>query len=218
MTLKIDQIIRSRRRTIALEITADARLIVRIPRWASPKSAEKVVAEKAAWIAKKLHEMRSRQSAVPVRRFATGEEFLYLGELYKLHIAEGKPFFANGFNLPKTANAREIFEKWYRAEALRVFSQRVARYGFLTNLKPKSLRITNTRRQWGSCNGKNVIALTWRLIMAPLEVIDYVVVHELAHLAERNHSPRFWRKVGEIFPDYKKQRKWLKDNGHLLVL
>jgi predicted metal-dependent hydrolase len=85
-------------------------------------------------------------------------------------------------------------------------------------LKPVAIKITEARKRWGSCGSKGTLNFSWRLIMAPMEVIDYVIVHELAHIGQLNHSPTYWRKVAEILPDYKKREKWLKENGGLLSI
>ena len=101
-------------------------------------------------------------------------------------------------------------------KAQEVFSQRVAYYSSKANSPYKRIRISQARSRWGSCGAKGNLNFSWRLIMAPLEVIDYVVAHEVAHLKIKNHSKHFWLWVEQLFPDYRQQRKWLKTNGHLL--
>ncbi len=114
--------------------------------------------------------------------------------------------------------AKEAFTAWYRAQAHPLIEERVrafaARYGF----NYKQLKITSARTRWGSCSSRGTLSFTWRLAMAPPECIDYVVVHELAHLRVANHSPAFWREVGAILPDFKERRKWLRVTGRLLTL
>ena len=111
-----------------------------------------------------------------------------------------------------------VFEKWYRARALQVLSERVnllaARFGF----RYEKLRITSARTRWGSCSSRGTLSFVWRLVMAPLEVIDYVVIHELTHLKIKNHSAQFWAEVARLMPAYKSSRDWLKKNGHFLTL
>jgi predicted metal-dependent hydrolase len=110
------------------------------------------------------------------------------------------------------------FENWYkeRAKALipRRVSQLAAQYGF----EYQRIRITSARTRWGSCSSRGTLSFTWRLVMAPEEMIDYVIVHELVHLHIHNHSKEFWTKVGLIMPGYKAKRLWLKKNGPLLTL
>lgn len=94
----------------------------------------------------------------------------------------------------------------------------IERYGPPNGLVPSALRIKDQKRLWGSCTAADVINLNWRLILAPVDVFDYVVVHELCHLRHRHHQPPFWQAVGEVMPDYDDHRRWLKINGHLLTL
>ncbi|MGI9450446.1 MAG: M48 family metallopeptidase [Geminicoccaceae bacterium] len=94
----------------------------------------------------------------------------------------------------------------------------IERYGPPNGLVPSALRIKDQKRLWGSCTASGVINLNWRLVLAPIEVFDYVVVHELCHLRHRHHQPPFWQAVGGVMPDYDDHRRWLKTNGHLLTL
>ncbi|HVN67745.1 MAG TPA: M48 family metallopeptidase [Candidatus Sulfotelmatobacter sp.] len=101
-------------------------------------------------------------------------------------------------------------------EAEKVVRERCGWFAARTGWQPAGIRISNARRRWGSCGINGTLHFSWRLARAPLPVIDYVVVHELAHLAERNHSRRFWAKVAAVLPDFRRQRRWLRKNGHLL--
>jgi predicted metal-dependent hydrolase len=109
--------------------------------------------------------------------------------------------------LPRAA---AVFEAWYRRQARLVLAERVAAYAWQTGLQPKKLRIGAARTRWGSCSSKGTLSFTWRLVMAPQQVVDYVVVHELCHLQVKNHSRDFWARVKAILPDYKQQVGWLK--------
>ena len=116
------------------------------------------------------------------------------------------------------ARAAEVFSAWYRQQARRVIEERVKWYATRFGLKYSAVRISSARTRWGSCSSRGSLSFTWRLVIAPLEVIDYVVAHELAHLRVRNHSPAFWREVESILPDYKVRQKWLKTNGKSLEI
>ena len=109
-------------------------------------------------------------------------------------------------------------EDWYRAEAVKIFRERVSHYQDCVGPQPRNIRVKEFRGQWGSASRRGILSFNWRLLLAPLEVVDYVVVHELAHLEHPNHSRRFWAKVGEIFPDYLSCRRWLRTHGRLLRL
>ncbi len=157
------------------------------------------------------------------KEFVNGEGFLYLGKYYKLYIVKDQtePLrFENGFYLSESAlpNAKEIFIEWYKEQAFRKISERVSFYANAGGFKYKRVGITSTMKRWGSCSSDNSLNFSWRLIMAPLRVIDYVVAHELAHTLEKNHSKNFWSIVKALMPAYKKQEMWLKEHGHLLRL
>lgn len=144
-----------------------------------------------------------------------------MGRNYKLTIVEEQEVplkFQNGFYLSKEAltNAKDIFIQWYKEEAYHKIAEQVEFYAKRAGLKYNKVKITNAQKRWGSCSSANNLNFSWSLIMAPLKVLDYVVVHELCHLIERNHSQRFWTKVKTMMPDYEKYRDWLNEYGYLL--
>jgi predicted metal-dependent hydrolase len=124
-------------------------------------------------------------------------------------------FYLSRHRLPE---APAVFEAWYRAQARRLISERVKHYAARNGFAYKRVSITRAKTRWGSCGSGGTLNFSWRLVLAPLEIIDYVVVHELAHLEVKNHSSVFWEKVEALMPDYKERRKWLKDNGQALSL
>ncbi len=217
-------IIRTRRKTIALILMPDGRLVVRAPLHTTQHQIDEMIDQKAGWIREKQKVALERQTQHPHHRFAEGETFLYLGESYPLQRTDrARPLLAleNGqFLLSRSVQKDkvDIFIAWYREQARRVFDERIACYENLTGLRHKLLKISSARSRWGSCSSIGTLSFPWRLVMAPLPVIDYVVVHELAHLVEPNHSTRFWQKVENILPDYRQRLAWLKNNGHLLNL
>ncbi len=220
----ISQIIRTKRKTVALLVDHDGRLVVRAPLRATKKQIQQLVEEQAEWIRGMQEKALARYPQAKPRRFASGEEFWFLGKLFRLEIVTGacpplaldEPncrFLLDALAAPQ---ARLVFTKWYRQQAARVLAERVtwaaARYGFSYT----KIRITSARTRWGSCSTRGTLSFPWRLVMAPLAVIDYVVVHELVHTRERNHARSFWERVKAIAPDYKQHIKWLAENGHLL--
>jgi len=114
--------------------------------------------------------------------------------------------------------AESLFTTWYKKQARKVLTGRVKFFANKYDFKVRKIRISSARTRWGSCSQKGTLSYTWRLVMAPSNVIDYVVVHELCHLKEMNHSKAFWLQVEAILPDYKQRRKWLKDKGKFLAL
>lgn len=113
---------------------------------------------------------------------------------------------------------KHYFVLWYKRKAREYFRERVDFFSRMLKLQPGSLKITSARSRWGSCSEDNNLAFSFRLIMAPAAVIDYVVVHELMHIREKNHSPGFWRQVASVMPQYKLHRRWLKDNNSKFAL
>jgi predicted metal-dependent hydrolase len=221
--MKIDQIIRTRRKTIALIVDPQGHLIVRAPLHTSETQIGKIVKQKSGWIEKKKQLALQRQPLEAVDRFREGREFYYLGKPYPLVVVGSRqPLLAlNGrFELARLAlpDAARVFEKWYRAQARRELSERAAQLASRFGFQFQRLSINGARTRWGSCGLRGSLNFTWRLVMAPQPVIDYVIVHELAHLQIRNHSSGFWELVEKLLPEYRNQRAWLKQNGHLLDL
>jgi predicted metal-dependent hydrolase len=224
--IKIDKIIRSKRKTIALTVMADATLIVRAPMRTPLYYIHDLVAKKLPWIKKRKALANRLNDTYKKKEFVDGEGFLYLGDTYKLKLSDHKQIelndhlmfpreFLSCTDLPR---ANEKMIEWYKAQALKEISARVARLSRVTGWEYKSVKISNAKKRWGSCGPSGTLNFSWRLIMAPPEIVDYLVVHELAHLKHRNHSARFWNTVKAILPDYKERDRWLKDNGRSLNL
>ena len=220
--ISIDEIIRSKRKTIALIVDMDGRVIVRAPSNATSKQIEEFIDEKEEWIRSKK-EMADKLPRVLPKAYITGEDFYYLGRSYPLEIVDeqSKPLIlTEKFLLTRTAlpHAEEIFTRWYKNQARRVITQRVEKFAKENGFVYKRIRITSAKTRWGSCSSKDSLNFTWRLVMAPIYAIDYVVIHELVHLEEKNHSKAYWYKVKKLMPDYKYRRSWLHDHGQTLTL
>jgi hypothetical protein len=223
MPIPIDHLFHSRRRTIALIVQRDGSLTVRAPLRMPDEQILEFVHSHAGWIHKKQAQVKAAPS-FPRKQFVNGESFLYLGNEYPLSLVEVQKhglIFTNShfrMKLSSPTRARGFFIRWYKQQALKVFSERVARYSHQNGFHFQKIRISSARTRWGSCSPKGRLSFTWRLVLAPLDVIDYVVVHELAHTQIPNHSKIFWARVAEIMPDYKKRLAWLKKNGRFLTL
>ncbi len=214
------KVIRSRRKSIALVIQPNGELLVRAPKRATRKQINDLVEKHAAWIAKKQIQAKETQALFAPHLFQEGESFPLLGENYSLEIVDvEKPklvFAADKFQLAKSSKggAEAIFERWYKKQARKIFATRVEYYSQKYGFSYKKVKLSSAKKRWGSCSAKGNLNLTWRLVMMPSEIIDYVIVHELCHLRELNHSKAFWAEVGRILPDYQTRRKWLKENGN----
>lgn len=221
--INIEAIIKSKRKTIALEITDRATLVVRAPYYVSKKAINEVIEKHKKWIEKNIERKQEENKRKVEKEFVSGESFLYLGRAYRLFIVKNQKIplvFDNAFYLEEEYKpfARELFEKWYKESAQTFIEKRLDYYSNLTGIKFGRTRITSAKRRWGSCSKEGNLCFSYRLVMAPVSVIDYVVVHELCHIDEHNHSSAFWEKVRVILPDYKKEINWLKENGYLLFL
>jgi predicted metal-dependent hydrolase len=220
------QVIRSRRRrrTFSIQIRENGKVVCRVPYHAPAKAVDQFLREKWPWVEKKLAEQKVFGEGVE-KAFVAGETFLYLGESNTLEIVDedGRVPLELSFGrfiLRKKyqSRARDVFIGWYKKEAKDRLGERVMFLSERLSLRPTGLRITSARARWGSCSHRNRLCFCWRIMMAPIEVIDYVLIHELFHIVEKNHSPRFWSLVEQILPDYKKSRRWLRENGHRLNL
>jgi predicted metal-dependent hydrolase len=152
-----------------------------------------------------------------------GENFLFMGQVYPLTIVPRQrsalTFDGASFRLAKSGLpiAEEAFLRWYKSQATLLLFKRVLFFAINYGFQYQKIRITSARTRWGSCNSRGTLSFTYRLVMAPAEVVDYVVLHELVHTQIKNHSKTFWNKVGELMPDYKVRLAWLKKNGKFLV-
>ena len=206
---------RVRRHTIGLQIGVNG-LEVSAPRWVSIREIERVIEEKRAWIERKLTERETwrEKEAVDAIRFEEGGLIPYRGMRVKISLGRPKTELLEegkilAVALPLNAEesrVREAVRVWLVSEAERRIGERLKFYSEKAHLVPSSWRLANTRGRWGSCTTKGVIRLCWRLIFFTDDVLDYVVVHELAHLAHMDHSESFWKTVEGIYPAYVEAR------------
>jgi predicted metal-dependent hydrolase len=218
-------IVRSNRRSICLEIRDNASLLVRAPFSLSPEIIGSFIRQKQGWIERKLE--HARRKKVVSKKFENNEEFYYLGKpcilniisqgRVPLELLEQDGIKVFHFSKEYLSHARKIFTGWYKEQAKNIIRQRVVFFSLSNRLDYSRITLRDAATCWGSCGRNNSLNFNWRLIMAPLEVLDYVVVHELAHTRHKNHSRVFWESVENILPDYKIRRKWLKDNRYELM-
>jgi predicted metal-dependent hydrolase len=189
------------------------------------------VEQSRAWIDAKLAALQRVLAAHPGSpRLIDGSTILYRGEPIQLRVRAGaRPQVREGCGIELTVPAalgdvdreaavERVLTRWLRWSAQNDALLYVHRHGRRHDLMPAAVRIKQQKRLWGSCTAKGAINLNWRLILAPPAVFEYVVVHELCHLREPNHQAPFWRLVGHILPEFERQRRWLRANGHLLTL
>lgn len=218
------QLILSKRKTISIEVLQDGAIKVRAPIGVDKEKIIEQVIKKGEWIIAKRAEVKERFSNKPTREFKNGEKFMYLGKEYSLKVIIDNRIkkirvsiiedeiiietYTKAFDKIKKA-----LELWYRDMAIKKIRERVKHYEKYYPMKPKSIRVKEQKRRWGSCTYYNDLLFNWRIIMAPVEVIDYVVVHEMTHMVHKNHSKDYWNEVSRIMMDYKSRSNWLKENG-----
>ena len=214
---------RSARRSIGFAIDSTG-LTITAPRWVTLTDIETAITEKQRWIFTKLIEWQTRveQRALPKVDWKDGAEVPYLGQPVRVKL--GSPQGTLAFSardaalqvpLPLQADPQQIKDRvqgWLQGEAKRVFGERLAIYAAKLGVNYRAYALSSAATRWGSCSSDGKIRLNWRLIHFPLSIIDYVVAHELAHLREMNHSPRFWQTVESIFPEFREARQTLKSH------
>ncbi len=216
---------RSSRRTISIRIKNTGQIIVGCPLKTPFTYIEKLLSEKERWIVQKLEEIRVKSPAVIEKSFESGDLFYYLGKSYRLKIVEksitkkADLHFEDELMVLEISRAddkdkiKSSLKSWYISKAAELLVERIRIYSSVVGVSPKKVTVKEQKTRWGSCSSKGNINLNWKLVMSPLSVVDYVVIHELCHMKEMNHSGRFWELVEAVMPEYKVYRKWLKENG-----
>ena len=209
----------SKRKSVGIQVLPNAHVKVSVPTFFPKFMVSHILKEKEDWIRAAQQRMLAKQAST-----LTDGYYLYLGKEYQLALRPGqKELVSISENNISVATPNKKFVKtyltsWYKQEARRIISQRVSHYAKIVGLDFKSVAITSAETRWGSCSSNKTLNFNWKLIMAPLAVIDYVVAHELAHLTEMNHSRDFWETVRKMYPLYREYRTWLRRNGERLTV
>lgn len=219
------QVVRSRRKTADIVLERDGSLVVRVPRELPPAQIDRIVDAKRVWIHRNLAEWRELNAAGIRREFRSGEGFLYLGRSYRLLLVsnQGEPLSLKSgrFCLHRSlahvpSAAREAFVDYYAARGNERISDRVHYYAPKVGVTPARFIVRELGHRWASCSPNGNLAFHWKCMMAPLTVIDYIVVHELCHFLVLNHTEAFWNEIDKIMPDYRERKDWLRRNGAAL--
>jgi predicted metal-dependent hydrolase len=219
----------SGRKTVAISIGTDADVRVLAPSRIEEKEIYAIVHGKMPWIRKKVEEIRKHNAGLSKKRFESGEKFLFLGQEYPLLVngtsgQRGRTHFDGSqwtvflpLSLPACQHAVAVKKKmiqWYRTQAQEILGGRIFHYSRLVGKEPKKITVRTQKRLWGSCHfSTQAVYLNWQIVLSPLEMVDYVVVHELCHLLVPDHSAKFWKKVEALIPDFRRRRQWLKDHA-----
>jgi len=214
-----------RKKTVAISINPNAQVVISVPSFLTQEAVRDLVRKKARWIFSKQDYFKNTARLFPKKELVSGEELMFLGRRYRLKIkrleTKEAPLAAErtGRRILVTAPQdlgeekraiRDALIAWFVPEAEKIIQQRVKRYSVRLGIQPKEVIIKNQERRWGSCSKSGVVRLNWKIIMAPISVVDYVIVHELCHLRVTNHSQEFWNLVSSVLPDYELRRDWLK--------
>lgn len=213
----------ARRKTLRITVERDCSVVVHAPEGTDPERIRRAVESKRLWIYEKT---RHPQKALgephpPGTELVSGESLLYLGRHYLIEIADREGYaieFRNRFIIPKAraAGRTEVFREWLQARARELILPRVRKQARALGVTYQEAKISDGQYRWGSCTPDGNLNFNWRLIKAPLFVIDYVIAHELAHLREPNHGPQFWAIVRAAVVRMDQAKDWLKANGQLL--
>jgi predicted metal-dependent hydrolase len=210
----------SQRKKLTITVERDRSVVVMAPLGTSPDTIRDIVESRKIWIYEKLKHPQKYDPA-PRKEFVSGETVLYLGRNYRLEIQKGAEesirfhgkFIVTGISPDRAAM---LFKEWYIGKARKKIIPRVRQHATNLGVQVKKVMVSELKYRWGSCTPHDSLNFNWKLIKAPMFVIDYVIVHELAHLIEQNHTARFWNIVQVQVPGYAKAKEWLKQHGDIL--
>lgn len=202
-------------------------VVVVVPKTLTQARIKQLLDDKAQWIKQKI--ALHPQAPVPhEKQYVSGEAFSYLGRNYRLKVTEGEltPIkLVQGrltMSAPKDSSQhrmiRDALTSWYRRRAEQKLREKLIRYSLIVGVETNGYKVKEFQSRWGSCTPRGRVDFNWKIIMAPNRVVDYVVVHELCHLKQHDHSPQFWKLVESIMPDYAESKEWLRVNGAGLVV
>ena len=221
------EIIRTDRVKSASIDVEDNLVKVTVPKNLSDERIEELIKGRILWIKQKLALQASAIVSKP-KEYVDGEAFAYLGRNYRLKCVSGteesvklKSGYLNVTTKNGKRNSEHIkaaIEQWYRTKALSRLIDKTRRYSAILKVEPTSINLKDYKAMWGSCSPKGVVSYNWRIILAPHKIVDYIVVHELCHLIEPNHSSKYWKQVRSVISDYENSKEWLKNNGSSLLI
>jgi len=213
----------AKRRQLTITVERDRSVVVHAPEGLAEEKIHRAVEAKRQWIYEKINHPQKYRDLPhgPGKEIVSGESALYLGRQYRIEIVRNGlngVRFNRGFLIPAALGKRrvEALRKWYIGRAKEKIVPRVKARALQLGVDAAAVKIADGHYRWGSCTTRNNVGFNWRLIKAPMFVVDYVIVHELAHLIEANHTPRFWNIVRTQIPMVDKAKAWLKENGGLL--
>ena len=214
------EIVYKKRESLGITIDVYGNVEVQVPRGTTDDRVLQLIEEKWDWIQQKSKEMKDRLLGEKVKIYDHGEIFLYLGGEYPIKVSQDINIIQDyvvfeGDRLKiyvkqlEDAKIKQALKRFYYQECKKLVERSIRTYQKHFKTKPRSIRISDNNSNWGTCDSRQQLTFNWKLAMAPQQVIDYVVVHEMCHMVHLNHDRSFWRLVGKILPDYKEQENWL---------
>lgn len=214
----------ARRTTLQLTVDREGELLIAAPVGTAETELTRFVREKKFWLYTKLAEKQEREQPRGGREFVNGEGFPYLGRSYRLKLVDAQDvplkLVAGRFCLRRDCVdlGREVFAFWYTRHARTWIERHLTPWTTRMGVTVTALEVRDLGFRWGSCTPQGKVLFNWKTILLPRPAVDYVMVHELAHLVVRNHSPEFWKIVERTLPDYNERRTWLAENGGRYLL
>lgn len=214
------KIIKTNRKSVTLVIDTNGDFIVHAPKFVSDREIMKLVMGKQEWILAKLSEVQKTEKLKEELTIKDGAVIPFMGEKRRIRIGDFRKVTLTDeeIQIPTVYDPEKLFMKWLKTQALYTLQESAEHYAEQLGVTYEIVKLSNARTNWGTCTAKGVIRLSWRLMLCPIEMLDYVVVHELCHIRHMNHSPEFWACVGEVLPDYKTRRKWLKEHSYYMSI
>lgn len=210
---------KSNRKTISIYVERDGDITIIVPEQISQRELDNVIESKRYWIYKALVEQQELNKTKIGRELIDGEGYLFLGRNYRLKIENNLPkpviLKENYFLIDENIvhNAKPHFVNFYKENGKDILNQRVNYFKDKLDVSPENIRVMELKNRWASKSPNQALNFHWKIIMAPLTIIDYVIVHELAHFSKPTHNPEFWGLVSSVIPDYIERKEWLRVNG-----
>lgn len=223
------KLIFKKRKTMGIYIDAYGNIELRVPRTVTHEQVEQLIDSKWPWIIQKTAEMKERTKGFKEKTYEDGEECQLFGENVPVMVEFDETFAKASLafdgetvtiQLPTqdVEVIRKLMKRFYRQQLKKKVEERIRHYQKHFKVKPRSVKINANKKHWGSCSGLRELTFNWRLAMAPIDVVDYVVIHELCHMVHLNHDRSFWRLVGSFMPDYEEKQAWLRQSHWKMVV
>lgn len=212
---------RSDRKTASIYVERDGQVSVYVPEKLTRQQLEDLLESKRKWVYRNLAEWEDLNSARTEREYVNGEGFLYLGRSYRLKLVDVQDsplilkdgYFCLRSNNGSTPDADAAFKEFFREKGKTRIPERVAHFQARMGVEASDVKIMDLKNRWASCSANGNLNFHWKCMMAPSRVLDYIVVHELAHLIHLNHTEAFWNEVDKVMPDYQERKDWLRVHG-----